>query len=639
MGDNLGSDDIVRAIEAPSSEFDQNMDGVSDDGWGSNVNSEMDDTDDDPDFNPSDDSEAGSAIDDNEVGFIESMNGTDEMIDSLSENMTVVSESDDVNIEMEDYTINLGEKFKCLKTKNEKLKMKKDELDKWQPFEGKQKNIVFEGSSRFAFGLPQNAKPEEYFYAFLTDDLIEMMVDETNRNADQVISTLRLNRSSRLRKWRPTYPNEMKKFLGLLLWMGLVPMPRLTDYWSKNLLYKNVVAGKVMSRNRFQLLLRFWHFNDNLNMERDGRLGKISPLIKILNKSFKTNKTPGEDVVIDESMIPFRGRLLFRQYLPNKTHKYGIKVFKICDTAGYTYKMKVYMGAGTGTEDNLTLAASVVMDLMRDYLDRGHTLYVDNFYTSVDLAHMLLARNTHLVGSVISNRAWFPHKKTIGTNSDDPLKKGEMRCLEYPSGIVYTKWFDKREVRMMSTKHPPDYVDTGKKTRQGEPILKPLVIVEYNKAKMGIDVSDQMSSYSTAIRKSMRWYHKVAEEFLLGTAVVNAWLAYKDAAGVNSQSKNKHLYSITTFREKIVYALLGLQDGQIEPVKHVGHHHLSETVIFVGEGKNKRRARKNCKVCYARASRTGDRKITKNLKKITTFCESCPGKPFLCKDCFKNLHK
>ncbi|KAG8309407.1 hypothetical protein J6590_086687 [Homalodisca vitripennis] len=129
----------------------------------------------------------------------------------------------------------------------------------------------------------------------------------------------------------------------------------------------------------------------------------------------------------------------------------------------------------------------------------------------------------------------------------------------------------------------------------------------------------------------MRWYHKVAEEFLLGTAVVNAWLAYKDAAGVNSQSKNKHLYSITTFREKIVYAqtttlvvgcfFCGLQNGQLEPVKKVGHHHLSETAIFVGEGKNKRRARKNCKICYARASRTGDQKATKNLKKITTFCE------------------
>lgn len=43
-------------------------------------------------------------------------------------------------------------------------------------------------------------------------------------------------------------------------------------------------------------------------------------------------------------MIPFRGRLLFRQYIPDKRHKYGIKVFKICDTTGYTYSVEIYTG-------------------------------------------------------------------------------------------------------------------------------------------------------------------------------------------------------------------------------------------------------------------------------------------------------
>lgn len=63
------------------------------------------------------------------------------------------------------------------------------------------------------------------------------------------------------------------------------------------------------------------------------------------------------------------------------------------------------MGKGTGTDEGSTLAASVVMDLMHDYLDKGFVLYMDNFYTSVDLANMLLARNTHVVGTVLSNRA------------------------------------------------------------------------------------------------------------------------------------------------------------------------------------------------------------------------------------------
>lgn len=55
-----------------------------------------------------------------------------------------------------------------------------------------------------------------------------------------------------------------------------------------------------------------------------------------------------------------------------------------------------------------------------------------------------------------------------------------MISLEYPNGLVYTRWHNKREVKMMSSKHPAEFVDTGKKTRQGEPILKPLVVTEYN---------------------------------------------------------------------------------------------------------------------------------------------------------------
>lgn len=74
------------------------------------------------------------------------------------------------------------------------------------------------------------------------------------------------------------------------------------------------------------------------------------------------------------------------------------------------------MGTGTGSDDGLILASSVVIDLMTGYLDQGHVLYIDNFYTSVDLANMLLERNIHLFGTVVNNRAWFPHKKTIPPN-------------------------------------------------------------------------------------------------------------------------------------------------------------------------------------------------------------------------------
>jgi len=83
-----------------------------------------------------------------------------------------------------------------------------------------------------------------------------------------------------------------------------------------------------------------------------------------LNTHFKGVFIPGENIVIDKSMIPRRGRLVFRQYNPQKSHKYGIKLYKIC-TFGYTQKVKMYAGK-SDNKANVGHAQKIVMHLMGD---------------------------------------------------------------------------------------------------------------------------------------------------------------------------------------------------------------------------------------------------------------------------------
>lgn len=61
----------------------------------------------------------------------------------------------------------------------------------------------------------------------------------------------------RFSKWSPTNVNEIEKFMGLLLWCGLVQMPSLESYWSTKIRYKNNVVPKIMSRNGFELPIDF----------------------------------------------------------------------------------------------------------------------------------------------------------------------------------------------------------------------------------------------------------------------------------------------------------------------------------------------------------------------------------------------
>lgn len=72
-------------------------------------------------------------------------------------------------------------------------------------------DFVFDGRSEFHFDLPRKAESVDFFSSYIEKDIIRIMVDETNRNAAQVLANNRLNRSSRLRKWKPT-DVEIKNF-------------------------------------------------------------------------------------------------------------------------------------------------------------------------------------------------------------------------------------------------------------------------------------------------------------------------------------------------------------------------------------------------------------------------------------------
>jgi len=106
------------------------------------------------------------------------------------------------------------------------------------------------------------------------------------------------------------------------------------------------------------------------------------------------------------------------------------------------------------------------------------------------------------------------------------LKKGEIIGRENEVGVVVSKWKDKRDVLMRSTYHTLDVVNTDKLNRKREEIQKPQCIIDYNAGKAGIDLSDQLAAYSSPVRKSVRWYHKVAIELLMGTSVVNALVVH-----------------------------------------------------------------------------------------------------------------
>ena len=90
---------------------------------------------------------------------------------------------------------------------------------------------------------------------------------------------------------------------------------------------------------------------------------------------------------------------------------------------------------------------------------------------------------------------------------------------------------------ILSTRHDLRMVSSGW-TRQGVEKIEPVAILDYNSSKQGVDKSDQMASYHSQLRKTLRWYHKVAFELILNTRVVNSRLIFNKPTKKNLRIKH-----------------------------------------------------------------------------------------------------
>ena len=111
--------------------------------------------------------------------------------------------------------------------------------------------------------LPNNAGVSDYLTLFLTNEFFDLLVEQTNLYAAQYkMGNANLPPNSHAISWEESNRNEMEKFLALVLLMGIVRKPEVSDYWSTNPLLKGSIFNSVMPRNRFQSILQFLHFAD-----------------------------------------------------------------------------------------------------------------------------------------------------------------------------------------------------------------------------------------------------------------------------------------------------------------------------------------------------------------------------------------
>lgn len=328
----------------------------------------------------------------------------------------------------------------------------------------------------------------------------------TNRYHRRLITTTSLAEYSRLHRWTDVSVPDIYLFLSISMLMTRNSHLTIEEHWSTDPLLSAPIFGKLMSRNRYGMILGMLCFQDINESEStsDSRLIKIDFMIQHARRIFKETLNPYSNLCIDESIVPFKGRLVLKQYLPRKRNRFGIKLFVLCDFhTGCIVDFIVYCGATTDIADTpeLGISGSVVVKLLEDYFHCNRRLYVDNWYSSPLLFRYLKAKQTYACGTVRVSRRGMPKFNKI--------KKGEID-VHHCDSLMALKWKDKNDVTLLSTMHDSKIVKSDKiDYTTGLSKMKPECVVDYSKHMGSVDRTDMMMSSLTIMRKTIKWHKKL----------------------------------------------------------------------------------------------------------------------------------
>ncbi|XP_050697765.1 piggyBac transposable element-derived protein 4-like [Eriocheir sinensis] len=229
------------------------------------------------------------------------------------------------------------------------------------------------------------ARECDYFRAFVDNEILDFIAAQSNDYYHYKYPPgAFLWPFSKVRQWVDTTRDELIVFFALIMLMPLCKRLNRQEYWRNDNL-SIPLFRKYITRDRFSLLSKFLHFADNNHPSNSDPIWKVRDVFRMILSRFSKYFDPFQKMVIDESLVLFKGRLSFKQYIPTKRHRFGIKLFVLCDCeTGLVVDMSVYTGKDVdipkvGKKNPPGMSGAVVMKMMAPYIGEGRILYTDNW--------------------------------------------------------------------------------------------------------------------------------------------------------------------------------------------------------------------------------------------------------------------
>ncbi|XP_023225627.1 piggyBac transposable element-derived protein 4-like isoform X2 [Centruroides sculpturatus] len=353
---------------------------------------------------------------------------------------------------------------------------------------------------------------------FIGKDILEMLVKFTNEQIKKIQPNYGRERDANL-----TDLIEIKALIGILYVAGCKKLNRCNpdELWTADGTGLEI-ARTIMSDKRFKFLLHSLRFDDkNSRKERikTDKLAAVRDMVDIFVNSCQQNYSMSEYCTIDEKLEGFRGRCGFRQHMPKKPNRHGIKIYILVDARMYyTYNLEIYCGKQPEGEYSVSNSPDqIVKRLVKPIAKSWRNLTVDNWFTSCSLVSDLLQDRITMVGTIRKNKRELPLRFT-----DVRSRKVYSSLFGFSKDFTLVSYVPKKNknVLLLSSFHRNDTIDDTTGSRK-----KPEILTFYNLTKGGVDILDQLTSNYNVQRNTKRWT-MVIFYCLLNIAGVNAHIIH-----------------------------------------------------------------------------------------------------------------
>ncbi|CAH1270872.1 Hypp4477 [Branchiostoma lanceolatum] len=237
--------------------------------------------------------------------------------------------------------------------------------------------------------------------------------------------------------------------------------PSLASYWSTDEDAGCAVMKRAFPFNRYRQLLRYLHYSpegfpppgsERLKVfkarEKEDRVLKVRTVMARVNENSCRARPVGQNLVVDEATVAFRGRHMLRRYNPAKPTKYGYCVRALAEPDGYILSdelcgarndpetmspdERVMHGIGDELLSPLDLKPARVLNrLTVPFQGCYRTVFCDSYYTDVQLADYLSARTLTWSGQCENVRQAYRRNGTTVLSSRGPGRDegGHLCCL------------------------------------------------------------------------------------------------------------------------------------------------------------------------------------------------------------------